>query len=279
VLQSLPTQALFNQYLKFIKPFWNYFGKNFYNYFTENYINETIQNAAVVGKIIKDVQTHYTRLKLQDYLDSICNEITRRSIKSSKTINFPKTPFIQIQIMTFGKLLAEKFHEYLFLVQDSVFYIKDKYLSYTLYNPKRGTLKKNVKDLPRKLESKHEGSIASFYTYYSKPETHVISLYNEPDSFYARIQFLRIACIRKIKLAQLETEEENLRESSCTCPDWFSKRICPHLIACLPQENKIRVDLYWKTLKRKGRKPKVPGALIRQNFIRKYLFEITLNIE
>ena len=280
VLQSLPTQALFNQYLKFIKPFWNYFGKNFYNYFTENYINETSlecrsgwqnyikfnsvsSNNALeaFNKIIKDVQTHYTRLKLQDYLDSICNEITRRSIESSKTINFPKTPFIPMQIMTFGKLLAEKFHEY-FLVQDSVFYIKDKYLSYTLYNPKRGMLKKHVKDLARKLESKHEESIASFYAYYSKPETHDISLYNEPDSFYVRIQFLRIACIRKVKLAQLETEEENLRESSCTCPDWFSKRICPHLIACLLQENKITVDLYWKTLKKKGRKPKVPGALI-----------------
>jgi len=233
----------------------------------QNYIkfNSVPNNNALeaFNKIIKDVQTHYTKLKLEEYLTTICNEVIRRSIESSKTINFPKSPVIPNQIMTFGKLLAENFDTF-FLEQDSAFFIKDKYLSYTLYNPKRGTIKKNVQELASKLEHKHDESLNSFYNYYSKPDVNDINLYNNGCiNLHVRIQFLRIACIRKVKIVHIGTEEEIIRESSCTCPDWFNKRICPHLIGCLIQKKKITIDLHWKKPKKRGRKPKIPGALIR----------------
>jgi len=111
-------------------------------------------------------------------------------------LNFPKIPMISNPTSVFGKLLTEKFNDY-FLEHESEFYIKDKFLNYTLYNPKRGALKKNVIELSNKLESNHEESIEKFYAFYSKPEIREANFYNRCE-FKVIIQFLKTFCIRKI---------------------------------------------------------------------------------
>ena len=126
------------------------------------------------NRIIKEVQTHYTQLPINDYLNCLREEITRKSEESSSLLNFPKIPMISNPISVFAKLLTEKFDDY-FLEHESEFYIKNKFLNYTLYNPKRVTLKKNVIELSNKLESNHEESIEKFYAFYSKPEIREIN--------------------------------------------------------------------------------------------------------
>lgn len=280
ILQTLPTQASFNLFLKFVKPFWTFFAPKFWNYFINEYVNEsnsqcksgwqnyikynsvpTNNSLEAFNKIIKEVQTNYIQLPISDYLKCLSEEATRRSIESAKIINFPKTPMISHSISVFAKLLVEKFESY-FTEIDSTFYITDKFLNYTLYNKKRGTLKKTVMELGNKLESNHDESIEKFYSFYLKPQLREIDLYNKCE-FKVRIQFFKIFCIRKIKISQDSDEELIIRNSSCTCPDWFNKRICPHLLACLIKEKKITMDVHWKNPKKRGRKNKVPGALVK----------------
>ena len=59
---------------------------------------------------------------------------------------------------------------------------------------------------------------------------------------------------QKNKFSQETDGELVLRNSSCTCPDWFTKKICPHLLACLIKEKKISTKLHWKKPNKRGRK-------------------------
>ena len=124
-------------------------------------------------------------------------------------------------------------------------------------------LKDSVKLLATKIQREHQESIDKLHSFYSKPRPKDIEAY-EKTNFSVRFQFLRIVSIRKIKIVTGCDENETLRESSCTCPDWHSKRICSHLLACLLNEKKFSTEVHWKNQKKRGRKPKVPGALIRE---------------
>ena len=75
---------------------------------------------------------------------------------------------------------------------------------------------------------------------------------------------MMIASIRKIVMIESDSNNEFLRKSSCTCPDWFTKGFCPHLLACLAQNNKFKLDFKLKTTRKMGRRARVAAALIRE---------------
>ena len=147
VLQFPPTQTLFTQYLKLIKPFWLYFAKKFWEYFMNNYVNESSSQAKIgwqsfvklnsvstnnsleaFNKVIKQVQTHFTKLPIEQYLDCLADEIGRRSLQSSEIINFPTSPTIIPEVITFANVLSKRFDD-LTLEHDNCYFIKDKTLS------------------------------------------------------------------------------------------------------------------------------------------------------
>ena len=282
VLMILPNKLFFDKYIKFIQPFWMYFGSKFWSYFNSTYIDEsnadclsgwqnyiksnyptTNNSLEAFNRVMKDVVSHHTKLPIEKYVENMSVEIKRRSTESAEIINFPKIPKIFPAITIFGITLADKHNNY-FKKINNCYYIMDRYLTFSMYNPKRGTIKKQVKELSSKISGKHDESINKFYSYFNQPSDRDIALY-ESGNLSTRSIFLRILHIRKIKLSDSQSQEELINQSSCTCPDWYDRGVCPHILACLKAESRLSLDLQWKRNKRRGRKARVPGALQRDN--------------
>ena len=81
-----------------------------------------------------------------------------------------------------------------------------------------------------------------------------------------RAEFVRLASIRKITLnPTVNNLEKTMRDSTCSCPDYFSFSVCIHLITCLLKTGSYDEFIELKKPKRRGRKPKVNGALERDD--------------
>ena len=92
-------------------------------------------------------------------------------------------------------------------------------INFSLYNPRTGGVKKNVKEMASKIFNKHAESITKFYTYHSKPEALQIQSFESNNIAHTRQHFMMIASIRKIVMIEADSNNETLRKSSCTCPD------------------------------------------------------------
>ena len=112
------------------------------------------------------------------------------------------------------------------------------------------------------MNRNNEEIIEKVFTYYSKPSIAEINLYENATVNVKKV-FLKLVCVRKIEVSNSQDEEEIIRKSKCTCPDWFKKGICQHLLACLGHEEKINLSAQWKRARGRGRPPKVSGALSR----------------
>ena len=131
ILQALPSEMLFKKYVKIVKPFWMYFGRKFWEYFNDvyldpnssqcrsgwqNYIQEntvsTNNSIEAFNKVMKDVITHSKSLPMSEYLESLCNEVKRRSIESATLINFPTSPQMFPPILTFAFALVGRFDDF-----------------------------------------------------------------------------------------------------------------------------------------------------------------------
>lgn len=283
VLETLPTLNHFTCYLKIIRPFWKRYCINFYNYFMETWVDEN-QSSCITGwqfylkkayvstnnslesfnRVIKAVRTQYSQLPFDKYTEIIIEEIKSRSLVSGKKISFPTRPTIYPGLINFACCLVERFENY-FVKHNQHYYVKDKFLISSLYNKKTKRFKVVVKALCKKLEKKNEEAIRKFYEYYSKPTERDVNAY-EKHEFKIRSHFINNAKIRKIFVNNdpgLQIDER-IQTSSCTCPDYFSIRICQHLLAVLIKLEYFHPDIEFKAQKGPGRPKKVSAALVKE---------------
>jgi len=79
VLAKLPTQDLFKNFLKIIKPFWRQYSKKFLDYFQENFLDDE-DKAGWVAYLSKTMPK--TNNQNECYNNSLKEFVTKRQIKS-----------------------------------------------------------------------------------------------------------------------------------------------------------------------------------------------------
>ena len=216
------------------------------------------------NRVIKQVMTDYRKLPFGEYSQAIFEELKRRSEESSSIMQFPKTPFIPRHLILLAQSLSENFNLYFQLYQGEYF-IKDRYAVCTIFNPKTSKLKQKIRDLAVKVEKKEPEFTKRFLDFYTKPSLRSIALSLEPNPT-GRSHFLSFASIRHLKLhVSHDDEDKTLLLSSCSCNDYFTLRICIHLLALLIKTGNFDISINFKKPKKRGRKPKVGRALQREN--------------
>ena len=274
ILELIPSKELYITYLKIVIPFWKYFVPKFYEYFWKTYLDLNNTNCLFgwqnfikgtqpgtnnalegINHAIKRDVTENKRLQFGPYLESLLEDLAERSEVSGKIACFPKTPNIPPAILKFSSKLCERFEDY-FLDFEGSYYIKDRFISYSLYNTKTGKIKKDINRLASKVDRDNEESIASFFSYYSKPTIVEVKRLLKPKGLTGKLQILRAISIREITIHNNEDKEKIILNSSCTCPDFFRNHTCQHLIACLRNANLFQPNTSFFAKKPRGRPKK-----------------------
>ena len=273
-LEILPSKNLYIAYLKMVIPFWKHFAVKFYEYFWENYLNITNPhclsgwqnfikgtqpgtNNAIEGlnRAIKEFVTDHRKLEFGKYVQALCDELKEKSQEDASIANFPKLPIINICIARFALQLFDNFSEF-FLIYEGRYFIKDKFVNYSLYNKKTGKVKKEVNQTASKLRNENEETLAKFNSYYSKPSIAEVRRRLKCEEVRSKLVFLKLLAIREVTVHRNESKDKALLQSSCTCPDFFKVHICHHLLACLTHEELYDPNIEFQKQKKRGRKPK-----------------------
>lgn len=205
------------------------------------------------NRIIKEVRTEHYKLPFEEYIRVMFEEVKHRSREGAQIVSFPTKPPIAPILITLASCLSTNFGAY-FVKQGQNYYIQDKYVLGSMYNKKKKTLKVKIKVLGKKIENNEVEAITDFLKYYSKPTLSDVRCFEAPTA-QTKSLFLNYARIRKVQLntdANIDLSQRILT-SSCSCPDYFTIRICQHLLAVLIEEKYFKPDIELKSFKKRGR--------------------------
>jgi len=225
ILQNLPNKKLFLNYVQIMKPFWKGYAPNYWNYFFENYIDATKSDCytgwqncyrktgprtnnslEAFNRIIKEVMTDYKKLPFNSFVESVLEELTRRSEESASLFHFPKMPLIPGPLLVLAQFLSTNF-ESCFEEFEENYFIKDRFISCSIYNTATGKIKQKISQLSSKIKNEDSSSKEKFLAFYQKPSIRSIQSFLEANS-KVRTHFLSIAPIRILKLNIVEDNED-----------------------------------------------------------------------
>ena len=159
--------------------------------------------------------------------------------------------------MIFSQSIAAKFDDY-FIQYNGSYFIRDLRCLSTNYNKKSGKIKTEMWKLALNIEI--EGIKSQYLKNFEKPK-----LDGSKQFVQAQIRlrpiFLYLASIRQITLIQEGDNDTFLNQSKCTCPDFFSYKICVYLIACLIKREKFEFSVAFQATEEKGKKSEDASSL------------------
>jgi len=275
ILQSVSNEKMFLNYVQIMKPFWKTYTPKYWTYFFENYIDVTKSDCytgwqnfmrktgprtnnsnEAFNRVMKEVMTDYRKLPFEDFTQSVLDELRRRSQESCALLQFPTSPLISETLLTLSQCLANSFDSY-FIEYEGNYFVKDKFIVCSIYNPDTGKVKQKIKKLASKIKNENEEARESFLEFYKKPSIRSIQSFKEANH-KIRAHFLTIASIRQLQLNIVEDNNDlTLLSSSCSCNDYWNHKVCIHLIALLIKEGHFDAQIRFKKQKKRGRKPNV----------------------
>ena len=266
-MRYLPTKKLFDKFFEIVNPFWAKYCKLFLDYFKKTYVNtdgltgwqsfikfrmpSTNNSLEALNKQIKSQVTNYQKMELADFMDKLFSYIKDKSLENLKIEEFPSFPLIENSFWIISQYLVENFDDYFVALENSEqIYIKDKDPLFNYYY--NGKIAKKIKLFINNEENKSE-----ILEKFEKPTLIQIKLLNEPKYIKSYEEIIDIIKIRKIEII-----EEDITYSSCYCPTFFTRGICPHILACLLHKNLIMKPISIGTNKKRGRPKKVVRGLL-----------------
>jgi uncharacterized protein with PQ loop repeat len=271
VLTALHDEDSYLQYWNIIKEFWEEICPRFYDYFLRFYALDTSElhgwqnyfkeknigsNCALeaCNKHIKEDVTTYLKLPLNDFVTKFMNEVENQS-KIEKTLCFSETPFTDNCFWLIGKALAKSFNKYFY--SDKIGQHLWYYTSHQL--PLASYLFQNKVRNDVKIVCASAEKIKILTNFYIAPTRSQVRHFRGLDNFKSRADL-----IQRTKFFEVKTGRD-IVDSKCSCMDWHSVGVCPHVLAVLIQENKIEAPQDLRINLRRGRRKKVDPALIHGN--------------